>query len=965
MSDLSAPVTPAATPAPAQDHAPLEITIHPASKPVAAPTGAPTGTPTHTSAAPVGLPQAAHESDSVAQDFLASRAVAAAGNPITDLDALLPPAARGAIGGGESAVPREAGAGSATSVQGGRETPDNLIDGVPLSGSSDITAPAGQRLLSGIGAVAKDAGLGVVEAPQEVAGGALDFVNNLTKFADDVTKKVEATGMPNVYFQLMDQNGKWDPRVMSTAEFRTAQAAGETDLFHVPVPDDPDSVTGSVIRAGTSFMLGRGNLAGAMAGKIGRIGSELTADFASGAGAGMDQKGGRLSNIVDQVAPNFLTDWLKAKPGEEDPLLGRLKSGLEGAGLGLAFEGIKKAVTALKGAMAEQGATIEDLAAAGGSRTAQATSGQPTQPAAATSGTAAAPGAPGSKSRDILGLGDPLAPAVSVARTPESDAMAAAFQAKRVGVLDDAKDGGVLLAGEEPAPIDTNAVRDYAEGRTDHNPIKLNLGRIGSGQDIADALAEVSKTIPEQAVQSNAATLRLADALGLQPGDLLQGYQGANLNAAQTTAMRMMLDSSAAQLLRFAEAARNPTTATPEAKALFLKAFATHRALQQYFENARAEAGRTLQSWAIMSAQRSDYAKAIGDLIGQSADALDDMAQKIADTGDALRAGRLVAASVKGTGRDTFLKVFYNVLLSNPRTIVKKLASDTGMALWNTATTYAAEKLGSGAVQPGEASQLLYGYVSSLKDAIRLAGKGLKTGESQFYRDYQSMDALKSTRLSLLANGAPEVIPLDAPTQAATSWLRTALPTRWIGAADDMAKYANYRAFVRQFAFRDGAAQGLTGADLSTYVAQRMENVPEALHQQALAETLRSTFQEPLTGIGKSLQDIADAWNVRIANTNFDVPVGRIILPFIKVPTNIARFAYGNSPLAVVFPSAAIRDQMRKPGAARDMLMARIGLGTAVSLGMADLGACLRISEGGRLSGCFGRLIPLDAALSL
>src|SRR6185437_14473667 len=100
------------------------------------------------------------------------------------------------------------------------------------------------------------------------------------------------------------------------------------------------------------------------------------------------------------------------------------------------------------------------------------------------------------------------------------------------------------------------------------------------------------------------------------------------------------------------------------------------------------------------------------------------------------------------------------------------------------------------------------------------------------------------SRLSWLANGAPEMIPDEEPTKAGTSWLRAALPTSWIGAADDFAKYLNYRAYLRALAFREGSAKGLEGPALATHVAQTLDNVPDSIHQEALANTLRSTFQE-------------------------------------------------------------------------------------------------------------------------
>ena len=313
------------------------------------------------------------------------------------------------------------------------------------------------------------------------------------------------------------------------------------------------------------------------------------------------------------------------------------------------------------------------------------------------------------------------------------------------------------------------------------------------------------------------------------------------------------------------------------------------------------------------------------------------MAADIASLYDPLQVSRLVAASERGSGRDTFLKVFYNVLLSNPRTVVKKLASDASQVMWNLTTNYAAERMGSGAIAPGETAQLGYGYISSLKDSIIVAGKGLKAGESQFFKQFQTMDWQDKSRLSLLANGAPEAIGEEAPTQAGAAWLRAALPTSWIGAADDFAKYMNYRAYVRGLSYRDGVNQGMAGPDLATHIQQSMDNVPDSIHQEALTNALRSTFQEPLTGVAAKFQDIADSINVPVWHSDFQLPVGRIIMPFIKVPTNIMRWSYRNTVLAKMFPSQAFQQELNAGGATRDLAMARVWLGSAVALSMTDL----------------------------
>jgi hypothetical protein len=581
----------------------------------------------------------------------------------------------------------------------------------------------------------------------------------------------------------------------------------------------------------------------------------------------------------------------------------------------------------------------------------------PLTPQTAPEGTVAPPAEPAAPARDILALGNPLEPAVTVHSTPQTAAQAEVTLG-RMEVEGEPPEGETRpspypprVATEpppEPIRMSDETIHDYLAGARVDNPVKVNLARIGSGEDIADALEQVSKTIPEQAVQSNLATKAAADALGMRPDDLIAGYKGEQLNAAQTTAMRFMLDSSAQQLIDYAKAAREPM-ASGEAQAQFLKAFTVHRSLQQYFENARAEAGRTLQSWSIMSQQRADYTRAVGELI-QRVDANGDLshfADQVADMDNPLQVSRLVAQSMQGTGRDKLMTIMYNARLSSPTTVVKKLTSDVGMAMWNTATRYAAEKLSSGAVAPGETGALIQGYIGSFGDAVRAGGQALKAGESQFWKDYQSMDSLdlsevggsaqqvgerinRRFRMSALANGVPTEAALEQPTRSAFSYIRSALPTSWIGAADDFAKVWQYQANRRALAVR--AAEG----DQDKFT-ELLDTNPPWLHQQALSDTLKYTFQEPLTGIAANLRDTADAFNVPVPGTSWEIPVGRVVMPFVKVPANIARMAYRSSPLAYVFRSPSVRAALANPGAERDILLAQMGLGTGITLGLTGL----------------------------
>lgn len=876
--------------------------------------------------------------DNVKKDFMAGRAVAQAGDPLkamldrvdTQKPAAEPKPVVGATPGQANAPPLIPGYGPAnddpvgkklvgaaaatTAAASPEEQEEDIGSGLDLSSA---VAPAGSAI--------KDIAKGAIETPQAVLRGILGGTEQTLRGIHTVGDAID-----NALPQWLGMGFPGRARIGQGLD-NVADMAAE-DKSEIP---EPSTTTGGLMEGLSQFGTGLlgGQKAAAAIGLAG-TGAKLFADVWAGAQS-MDPNAPRMSNLIDSVAPNFITDWLKAKPGQEEPLMGRLKSGLEFAGLGVLFEGLKAGL-----------GTIKQSATSGFGK--ESNLGSPNKIGTAESWATGNPPREGPMPEGIDPNEAPPQPVVEI--TPRTQGQAETVLEQQAGMERMPPDQpGAPVQGENPqamtgeATLSQSEIDDYIAGRTSDNPIRINLLRIGSGDDIRAALEQVARTIPEPEVVSHDATIRAADSLGLSPQDFLAGYQGTSLNAAETTAMRFIMDSAAAQVVKYAKIALDPLTNTEQAKADFVRAFATANALQRYFVGARAEAGRTLNAWNIMSRQMAGQTKAFQQLIEQAGDKnISQIAADVASLDDPLLVSRLIAASQKGTGRDTFMKVFYNVLLSNPRTVVKKLASDGTMAMWNLATTFAAEKMGSGAVQPGETAALGYGYLSSLKDAIRVAGKGLKAGESQFFQQFQTMDWQDNSRLSAMANGAPEMIPDDMPQQAGASYLRAALPTSWIGAADDFAKYLNYRAYVRAGAFREGMAQGLRDGDLATHVSQSMDNVPDSLHQQALAETLRSTFQEPLTGAAKMVENMIDSpepgiLNLPIAHTNFQIPVGRMILPFIKTPTNIARWSYRNSALALAFPTAGFKAELGAGGATRDLAMARVWLGSAVALGFADV----------------------------
>lgn len=893
--------------------------------------------------------QAPFPDDQVKQDFMGSRAVTQLQTAEQNLEALSanPPAAPAAV-----------------------QAPPTPV-------------PLGQRIWNGVKAVSSDIGMGIVKSPKEIFGGALDYVNNAFRFADDVVKKAESAGLPNVYLQWADKDGNWDPRMLTTAEFRKAQKEGSADVFQIPTTGPEHTVTGNIVRTAATFLIGRGNLAGKGAGLLANAG----ASFASGATAGMNPNQARLSNIVDSIVPNFLTDFLKAKPEDEGTMLGHLKSGMEMAGLDLAVGGVVRAVKALKNSLTAPEAPAEASATAAEPKPAapvatppaaeaEVAAGEPTAPQTSIDIVGGVNEPPAQKTpmqaildmqedlpwQQATGVREPLPPGTGLELTAQGrQAMQDAgwptgtrsldvapketppvrieptMKANFDKFLEQERSGAAPLEANE-APLAGQRSADFSA--TGSNPVKVNLNMINGLDDLKDAVARVSSQIPAQAVRPNEEVLRTAGALAMEPEDFAAKAmnligEGRPLTDEEVAAFRMIVNSSSEQMLG---AARKATAAgaTAEDQAQALATFAKNWDMMQALEQSKVASGRSTQAWGIrVGGAPVPYTQAVQKIVEAAGGPEGIDAQKLLEQMSQLetpeQVSRFVAQQVRASPRDITMGVYYNALLGT-RTVVKKLTSDAFMSAWNIATRYATEKLGSGAVPQGETAELVNGYVGSFKDAVRLAGKALRAGESQFYSQFRTLDAFDADRLAALGEGADAALSAENATRGWTSYLRSALPTSWIGAADDFAKYANYRAALRALAYRSGVKQGMEGAALDGYITETMNVVPRGLHVQALSEALARTFQDPLTGIGEQIGQLADNINIPLPHTSYEIPLGRLVLPFVKVPVNIARWGYRNTWLSGMFPSQAASAELAAGGATRELAIVSRTMGSLVAL---------------------------------
>jgi hypothetical protein len=113
---------------------------------------------------------------------------------------------------------------------------------------------------------------------------------------------------------------------------------------------------------------------------------------------------------------------------------------------------------------------------------------------------------------------------------------------------------------------------------------------------------------------------------------------------------------------------------------------------------------------------------------------------------------------------------------------------------------------------------------------------------------------------------------------------------------------------------------------LKARIVELVENPPEDLRLAATDAALYQTFTNKTGAFADSLRKMADA-----------DPSGfsRVLLPFIRTPSNIMKFTFERTPLAPLM--SQVRADMAAGGARKDLALARMSTGSAMMLAAADL----------------------------
>jgi hypothetical protein len=797
------------------------------------------------------------------------------------------------------------------------------------------------------------------EAGRAVLGGVRDAAQNTLDLAHDL--------------------GAW----MGNNLFDLRMASGPSSRIELPKVDPNQTTAGKVGRSLTQFVLpflGATKALGYVAPAMGTIKKAYAADVITSAAA-FDPHEKRVSNMIldmtnrDPMFGKSALDYLAANPMDSNAE-GRFKNALEGAGLGLAVDGVIRGLKVVKSYYTAKGQNpaeavqsgmegvkkeAQEAAAKKPEETPQATQ-EGTGGAAPTTApaTAAQPKVevPESMKRPEVANIAPMEPSVLVKKAPP-------IRADKVNqMVSDA------VSGNYKAVAQTMKESDF------------NFDRIDTADDVKQMVDGFSSVFAKEmdtakhGTQSFSQIQSLADELGAGTATMKQLYGEHTENlAARVLAHRSLLTASTEKVTSLAKSAMNGDA---DAILALRKHVALHASIQAQMKGVQTEIARALGQFRITSKsvdlavnERNELIEAMG---GHRANM--EFAQKLADISDPAKLNAVVRKTAMGRTKDAMFEGWINGLLSGPATHVVNMVGNSLTALNSVAEKGTASMIGKvlrtdDAIQTGEVKAQLFGMVEGLKDAVSITNEGLQAvrasagqavkgdlkgaagtladNSNEFGGAWQAaatgnpvLDNAAFATSDALARGpsiTAQNFDLDPNSivgglvDGLGSLMR--LPSRALVTSDELFKTVHYRGELKAQAYRMARSEGLEGDALFNRVGQLVEDPTPALRSQALTAARQGTFTSPLGSQGASLQNIIQ-----------NVPGARYVMPFVRTPINLMKFVGVRTP-GLNLLADSVRAEFKAGGVRRDVMLAKTAMGGSMYALGAHLAAEGHITGGG------------------
>lgn len=515
-------------------------------------------------------------------------------------------------------------------------------------------------------------------------------------------------------------------------------------------------------------------------------------------------------------------------------------------------------------------------------------------------------------------------------------------------------------------PVQQDALRFVTANIGDFPPEKLNMSHMpnvdtmSSPDGVKAAILQIADDnkdaieVARRGTVSDEQLTGLAQDLALN-GDVLKQVMdrefGASLQRPEVVlAARMVEQQQMGTLLSLADKVASGSASSEEI-ARFVQ---QSQLVQQYrtqLSGVAAETGRSTRAFGIPVGLPPEVLDHIAQVLKQNNPDMQATAAaiKLAGTPSGIANiinGTSLAGRIGTATRSLLQRVFINGILSGPPTWLKIFVGNNFNLAVNQADLFTAgigrgmyglaARLGNfpsaaEGVQMSDAYAHMHGVISGGADALRVAGRVLKTG--------QSMDTVLRFNPAEVA-GVKNVNPALGVTQSILPEIQNsyfgsiargidagidAPGSRVIGAVDDYTKTLGYRGYLTMMQLKEVRARMTAGTlrpgDAEQVMQDLMTNPSPEMEQAAEAWAHRMTFQTPFPegGPGEAFSNFI----------NSQVPALRFIFPFMRTATNIFKQSLvERTPLAAF--SARLRSQIAAGGFEGDIAKARIATGTAI-----------------------------------
>ncbi len=393
---------------------------------------------------------------------------------------------------------------------------------------------------------------------------------------------------------------------------------------------------------------------------------------------------------------------------------------------------------------------------------------------------------------------------------------------------------------------------------------------------------------------------------------------GKTWNAEELVAIRSILRTKTKGVLNVQKLVKENNSAQNLLK--LEVALKEQAAVQEIVHGLTAEAGRALRSFrqqtfdAIKSNDISRMEELLKKIRGrEDTEKIAEMLGRL-DPSDSLAVNKFIQELYKPHAMDYITELFYNSILSGPKTHIVNSLSNTANALLSPVERFVSSlvDLPLSVIQQRPRAR----YFSEVPADVFGAIRGIPEGFRQF--------------AYVIKNG----ISFDQ----ATKWefrqkafkgklgAVVSMPSRFLEAADMLMKTINQRAALNAEAHRIVSSEKLSGQPFEDRVAELLSSPTEDMLNEANRIAEYRLFRQPPGRFGQTLMNLRDAVDVRGFR-----PL-RFVIPFIRTPLNLVKFGLERTPLGFVNPKLWQNVAQNNPEAADQIARAMIG-----SVGLATL----------------------------